>query len=110
MNTAGTMYLQAVMPAIERLTSAPAPLRISPEAHPAAAARDLTSVVITYANEAKSGGKRFKLAQVSKLSGCRDLAWRGALTRSIGRGLAVARGAGMDRVTVGRCFAAMVAP
>jgi hypothetical protein len=61
-NTAGTMYLQAVMPAIERLTSATAPLRISPDADLAAAARDLTSVAITYANEAKSGGNRFKRA------------------------------------------------
>jgi hypothetical protein len=61
-NTAGTMYLQAVMPALEHLTSATAPLRISPDADLAAATRALTSVAITYANEAKSGGRGFKRA------------------------------------------------
>jgi len=61
-NSAGTMYFQAVSPAVERLISATASLRISPDANLAAAARDLASAAITYADEAKSNGKKLKHA------------------------------------------------
>ena len=59
-NAAGSMYFQAVTPAVERLTSATASLRISPDADLAQAARDLASAAITYADEAKSGGKKLR--------------------------------------------------
>lgn len=61
-NTAGTMYFQAVTPAVNRLISATALLRISPEISLAEAARDLASAAITYADEAKSSGRKFKHA------------------------------------------------
>ena len=61
-DTAGGMYLQAVTPAVQRLTTATAPLRISPDAGLAAAASDLAEAAITYASEAKSGGSKFKRA------------------------------------------------
>jgi hypothetical protein len=56
------MYFQAITPAVERLISATALLRISLDATLAAAARDLASAAITYADEAKSGGKELKRA------------------------------------------------
>lgn len=61
-NTAGTMYFQAVTPAVNRLISATSLLRISPEIALAEAASDLASAAITYADEAKSSGRKFKHA------------------------------------------------
>lgn len=61
-NTAGSMYFQAITPAVERLISATASLRISVDTTLATSARDLASAAITYAEEAKSGGKKLKRA------------------------------------------------
>ena len=71
-NTAGTMYLEAVTPAVDRLITAAAPLRTSPDTAMAAAARELTSAGITYADEVKSGARKLKRA---------DEAFEDSLTR-----------------------------
>jgi hypothetical protein len=55
------MYLQAVTPAVERLISATASLRISTDADLAVAARDLASAAITYA-QARASGRKAKRA------------------------------------------------
>lgn len=61
-NTAGSMYLEAVTPAVDRLITAVAPLRISPDPDLAAAAKNLTIAATVYADEAKSGDKKLKRA------------------------------------------------
>jgi hypothetical protein len=64
MSTAGTMYLQAVTPAVERLISATASLRTLADADMAGAARGLATAAITYA-QVRSSGKKAKRADES---------------------------------------------